>query len=578
LNLKNNAMKKFLFILLISPALLFGAKAPDFTITDYNNKVHKLYADYLDKNKVVVLKLFFVDCPPCNAAAPAFQQANLKWGNGANRVQFLELSTQTWDNNADVKGYSAKHSITFPGAASDGGALEATAPYKNSQFGTYYGTPTYIVISPNGEVNYNVRFYSNEPVPLDSAITQALRVTVGGTGGGGDTRCKDSFGVKITSKLKPDHVYFRDILYSGNPEYDIPSGQYNCEFYFPPIRDGYYVIPEKNQIGNIFDGVSTADIVLIQKHILGQKKLNDLQFALADVNKTLSVTASDIIEIRKLILGVTNKFAKVNAIYTVQNNPSAYTGIISNRAKINDILSNKSSNEFGVGHYGDITAASSFADEFIDSRSSCAVDFSIRITKSSTGYKYVLYPTEDIKGVLAFQFGLKENFAAISNINLKNIPGFSPSNFYVNSDKNELRLIWDDPSALGEHFISKEGLISFNSPRLLNPKESENIQSEITFIDGGSIEACDIRFHIINDAVTKKTKIKLIPSPESVLLTSDDVIEEISVVNHQGTFLINLKPNDNSVEIPTKHLLNGVYFIIAISADGENEILKFIKI
>ena len=104
MNLKNNAMKKFLFILLISPALLFGAKAPDFTITDYNNKVHKLYADYLDKNKVVVLKLFFVDCPPCNAAAPAFQQANLKWGNGTNRVQFLELSTQTWDNNADVKG------------------------------------------------------------------------------------------------------------------------------------------------------------------------------------------------------------------------------------------------------------------------------------------------------------------------------------------------------------------------------------------------------------------------------------------------------------------------------------------
>ena len=76
----------------------------------------------------------------------------------------------------------------------------------------------------------------------------------------------------------------------------------------------------------------------------------------------------------------------------------------------------------------------------------------------------------------------------------------------------------------------------------------------------------------------QKTKIKLIPSPESVLLTSDDVIEEISVVNHQGTFLINLKPNDNSVEIPTKHLLNGVYFIKAISADGENEILKFIKI
>ncbi|HQX45177.1 MAG TPA: hypothetical protein PK209_11520, partial [Saprospiraceae bacterium] len=63
-------MRQFTLFLFLLPFICSAAKAPDFTITDYNNKVHKLYSDYLNKEKVVVLKLFFVACPPCNAIAP----------------------------------------------------------------------------------------------------------------------------------------------------------------------------------------------------------------------------------------------------------------------------------------------------------------------------------------------------------------------------------------------------------------------------------------------------------------------------------------------------------------------------
>ena len=55
-------MKSLLYVICFCfPVLIFAAKAPDFTITDYNNKVHRLYSDYLNQDKVVVLKLFFVD-------------------------------------------------------------------------------------------------------------------------------------------------------------------------------------------------------------------------------------------------------------------------------------------------------------------------------------------------------------------------------------------------------------------------------------------------------------------------------------------------------------------------------------
>ena len=71
------------------------------------------------------------------------------------------------------------------------------------------------------------------------------------------------------------------------------------------------------------NGVSTADIVKIKKHILGQTVITSpYKLIAADVNASGSITASDISEIRKLILGVSPSFAKVQSWTFV---PSSYT-------------------------------------------------------------------------------------------------------------------------------------------------------------------------------------------------------------------------------------------------------------
>ncbi|MBK9270206.1 MAG: HYR domain-containing protein [Saprospiraceae bacterium] len=71
----------------------------------------------------------------------------------------------------------------------------------------------------------------------------------------------------------------------------------------------YTVRPYKNDDhGN---GISTADIVRIQKHILGLENLSDPYLIIAaDVNDSKTITTTDIIELRKLILGQTTQFAK----------------------------------------------------------------------------------------------------------------------------------------------------------------------------------------------------------------------------------------------------------------------------
>ncbi len=94
---------------------------------------------------------------------------------------------------------------------------------------------------------------------------------------------------------------------------DVMFGQINTErtgeymFVDLPEGDDYKLKSTKND--DVINGVSTADIVLIQKHILGLQKFSSpYQYLAADVNNSKSITASDISDIRKLILGISNSF------------------------------------------------------------------------------------------------------------------------------------------------------------------------------------------------------------------------------------------------------------------------------
>lgn len=80
------------------------------------------------------------------------------------------------------------------------------------------------------------------------------------------------------------------------------AGQYSFSLKLPlPLQ--LAVTPMK--IDNPLNGVSTYDLVLISKHILGLEPLNSpYKMIAADANRSGSITTFDIVEIRKLILGI----------------------------------------------------------------------------------------------------------------------------------------------------------------------------------------------------------------------------------------------------------------------------------
>ena len=62
--------------------------------------------------------------------------------------------------------------------------------------------------------------------------------------------------------------------------------------------------------GDYLNGISTLDLVLIQRHILGLANLDSpYKLIAADVNNDGAVTAIDLIELRKLILGINSEFS-----------------------------------------------------------------------------------------------------------------------------------------------------------------------------------------------------------------------------------------------------------------------------
>ncbi len=72
-------------------------------------------------------------------------------------------------------------------------------------------------------------------------------------------------------------------------------------------QDSLIIVPYRND--NPLNGVSTFDLVLISKHILGSEPLSTpYKRMAADVNRSGSVTTFDILEIRKLILGIYQNF------------------------------------------------------------------------------------------------------------------------------------------------------------------------------------------------------------------------------------------------------------------------------
>lgn len=312
-------MKTFLLVasLLIS-VNIFAQQVHDFTVTDTDGVTHNIYSDHLDQGQTVVIKVFFVACPPCNSIAPSVQNLYESWGEGQYDVEFMEITTSAGDDDMDVQTYKNTHGLTFPGISSEGNASAAIDPIKSGDYGPFFGTPSFAVIAPNGIINYGLSFGE-----LNGAIAA--------TGAIGSNSTAPATTVNInynhpTGKIINDDYLTATLHPAGqsSPSYnisDVTNGNLSFEYpsdLFPEINNPTITITTTAPANT--GGLSALDIVKIRKHILGFEEFTmPWQLIAADVTGEGSSSSLDIVRLRKVVLGFEDDFPNQLSGYQITN-------------------------------------------------------------------------------------------------------------------------------------------------------------------------------------------------------------------------------------------------------------------
>ena len=150
-------------------------------------------------------------------------------------------------------------------------------------------------------------------------------------------------------------------LQSTNESVEITDidGQYD----FAEMEPGgtYKLSPEMD--GDDVNGVSTLDLVLVQRHILGVAKLNTpYKMIAADVNKDKKINTLDLVQIRKLVLGSISDFPNntswrfVDKFFIFDNPNDPLSGEIQESYTIPVLNSNMEIDWIGV-KVGDVNAS-----------------------------------------------------------------------------------------------------------------------------------------------------------------------------------------------------------------------------
>jgi hypothetical protein len=176
----------------------------------------------------------------------------------------------------------------------------------------------------------------------------------------------------------------------------------------------YEVAPRR--IDQPLNGVSTFDLIVISKHILGKEKFDSpYKYIAADINKSGSVTAFDLVQLRQLILNIESDFPNneswrfVDAQYEfTSDNP--LTEPFKERIEVNNHQNNKMDADFVAIKIGDLnhSATANLLHRATESRTSKeAITFKIEDRQVRSGEYFTIdFTSADASVLEGYQFAL----------------------------------------------------------------------------------------------------------------------------------------------------------------------------
>jgi len=199
-----------------------------------------------------------------------------------------------------------------------------------------------------------------------------------------------------------------------------------------PVASTFVIAPEKDD--NPLNGVTTYDLVLISKHILGLEPLNSpYKMIAADANKSGSITTFDIVELRKLILGIYTELPNntswrfVDKSFSFPNANNPFQTAFPETVSIADAMLHQLGEDFAGVKIGDVnsTAVANATMQAEERTSGTAIfDIEDRAVKAGEVFEVNFKSAQALKG---FQFTASLNgLKAIEAVETENV---TSSNF-----------------------------------------------------------------------------------------------------------------------------------------------------
>jgi hypothetical protein len=215
------------------------------------------------------------------------------------------------------------------------------------------------------------------------------------------------------------------------------NDQGNYNFNAIPLASNSTVTPTKDD--NPSNGVSTYDLLLMSKHILGIETLNSpYKMIAADVNKSGSITNFDIVEARKLILGIYTDFPnntswrQVDKSFVFPNMNNPFQTLFPETKQILNLNNNLLNEDFVSVKVGDVNGTA-IANSLMqtDDRSAGTLLFDVqdRAVKAGETFEVAFTAAEKVAG---YQFTL--NFPGLEVVDLTPGAAMKMDNFGVFAD------------------------------------------------------------------------------------------------------------------------------------------------
>ncbi|NNE14032.1 MAG: T9SS type A sorting domain-containing protein [Saprospiraceae bacterium] len=146
----------------------------------------------------------------------------------------------------------------------------------------------------------------------------------------------------------------------------------NGEYAFTELRKGYeyQIKPDLND--DFLNGVTTVDLIHIQRHVLGLKSFDSpYQMIAADADNSESITAIDILQLRKLILGIYDELPR-NTSYrfarTDQELPLSNPWQVDENEIFYEAEEDQLNTNFNAIKIGDVSLFADFDNNEVESR------------------------------------------------------------------------------------------------------------------------------------------------------------------------------------------------------------------